>query len=353
MGALEFLLSAVGFIAVIIGIAMIVGSYLSSDRDMDKDGKSTARRLGTIVVIIGILMAFASSCFVIVPAGNVGVADTFGVVGQTPLQPGLHVKLPWTDVYMFTTQVQKYYDTTTGGDKDVAQIDALSNEGLKVTMDIAVNYHIDGNMAPELYRTVGLDYQNVIMKPPVHSVPRDLISKYDAKTLYSASSGNGTENRAKIEQDLFTGISHQVLDESGQSRGIVIEQVYLRNIVLPTTLTTAIESKLSMEQQIQQKQFEVQKQNMESDRMRAEAQGIADANKIIANSLTQSYLEWYAIEMMKSHTGATYFIPINSDGRYSPNPVIPIAGSNAGSNNLNAPSDLVTGLRNTSQMVYA
>ena len=99
-----------------------------------------------------------------------------------------------------------------------------------------------------------------------------------------------------------------------------------------------------MEQQIAQKQFEVQKQEAESNRMRAEARGIADANKIIANSLTQSYLEWYSIEMMKSHPGATYFIPISSNGRYTPEPVLPVDGSMSGNSNMILPANLISNM---------
>ena len=287
--------------------------------------------MAVIAVVVVFVMLMFFGCYTVVPAGNVGVTDTFGVVDDAVLQPGMHLKWPWTSVIMFSTQTQKYLDEGTPGERDVATISAISNEGLTISMGIAVMYHIDPAYAPKLYKTVGPSYPSVLMKNPIHAVPRDIISRHDVKSLYSAVTSN-SEDRAQIEGNLYDGITKGLLDENGKTRGVIIENVYLREIVLPPTLTSAIESKLKMEQQISEKQFEVQKQEMESNRMRAEAKGIADANKIIANSLTQSYLEWYSIEMMKSHTGATYFIPVGSDGRYTPNPVMPISGTGVESN---------------------
>ena len=308
---------------------------------LNDDAKGEAFALVGIFILVMLGLAIFFGLFVTVPAGNVGVTDTFGVVGDDVLQPGLHLKAPWTAVHMFSGQTQKYIDY---GNSDVATITALSNEGLSVSMGVAVNYHLDTTKAPEVYKRIGVNYPSVVMVNPIHSVPRDIISRYDAKTLYSAAQA-GSPDRAKIENELFNGINTGI-NGMGVKDAIVIEQVFIRNIDLPQTLKDSIASKLQMEQEISKKEFEVRKQEMESNRMRVEAQGIADANKIIANSLTSSYLEWYAIEMMKSHTGATYFIPIDSSGRYTPSPVLPISGES--NSNMYVPSDLVSGLRNNS-----
>ena len=299
---------------------------------------------GEMLVLVGVFIAVmvvimvVGGCFTTVPAGNVGVADTFGVVDNNVLQPGLHLKFPWTGVTMMSGQTQKYMDYGSG---DVATITALSNEGLSVSMAIAVNYHLDTKKATEIYKQVGPNYQNIVMVNPIHAVPRDIISKYDVKTLYSASQP-GSADRAKIENELYAGIQDGI-NKGGVRDSIVIEQVFIREIKLPQTLMDSIAMKLSMEQQIAQKQFEVQKQDAESNRMRSEARGIADANQIISGSLTQAYLEWYGIEMMKSHTGATYFIPVDSTGRYNPQTVLPLDGRSTESN---LPSDLVMNLKN-------
>jgi regulator of protease activity HflC (stomatin/prohibitin superfamily) len=296
--------------------------------------------LGGVFLGVMIFLMVVMGCFTTVPAGNVGVADTFGVVDDNVLQPGLHFKWPWTGVTMMSGQTQKYLDY---GNTDTATITALSNEGLSVSMAIAVNYHLDTTKSTEVYKKVGPNYQNIVMVNPIHAVPRDIISKYDAKTLYSASQP-GTADRAKIENELYDGIQRGI-NSGGVKDSVVIEQVFIREIKLPQTLMDSIAMKLSMEQQIAQKQFEVQKQEAESNRMRAEARGISDANKIISGSLTQAYLEWYGIEMMKNHQGATYFIPVDSSGRYNPQTVLPLDGKSTESNFVQ--SDLVASLKNS------
>jgi prohibitin 1 len=332
-------------IAAMIGLAMVSFFHWVSDGDTTKtiirfiasqfekkpkrDGMyndNEPRKFGIgaggIIILLILAAIFVWVTMVaVVPAGYVGVKDTFGVVDKDVFQSGIHLKSPFTGVIPMSIQTQKYMDY---GAADVAKIDGLSNEGLPVSMGIAVNYHLDPTKASDVYKSVGEKYENVILVNPIHAVPRDIIAQYDVKTLYSASAP-GSPDRVRVEGQLFDGIGASV-NRVGVKDAVVIEQVYIRNIDLPQTLKDAISNKLKMEQEIAQKNFEVQKQEKESDRMRAEAQGIADANKIIANSLTPSYLEWYTIEMMKMHSGATYFIPIDSNGRVNPNIVIPVAG---------------------------
>lgn len=75
-----------------------------------------------VILVISVVMGL----FTTIPAGNVGIADTFGVVDDNVFQPGLHLKLPWTTVTMMSGQTQKYLDY---GNSDTATITALSNEG--------------------------------------------------------------------------------------------------------------------------------------------------------------------------------------------------------------------------------
>jgi prohibitin 1 len=275
------------------------------------NGGGGLKLVGAIIVALVLAGIFFGWCLVIVPAGHVGVKDTFGIVAADVFQPGLHIKSPFTAVRDFSIQTQKYYDYGTSGANDVATITALSNEGLPVTIGIALNYHLEPQAVPELYKTVGEEYPVVIMLPSVHAVPRDIISKYDVKTLYSARSETSAD-RAKIEEELFNGIKRNLL-MNGVSRGIVLEAVFIRNIELPAELTDAIKNKLKMEQQIAQKSFEVSVAEKEADRKVAEAEGIAKANRIIADSITPAYLKFYWIESMKENPKAIY-VPVGQDG---------------------------------------
>lgn len=289
-------------------------SGISSSQKRTRGISMEARHVIIGAILVGISLIFLWGwCIAVVPAGAVGVQDTFGVVDKNVLQSGLYVKSPFTKIVSMSVRTQKYMDY---GSSDKAAITALSNDGLSTTMGIAVNYHLVPDKAADIYKNVGENYDAIVMVNPIHSVPRDLISRYDTKTLYSASR-EGSADRATIETELYDGIQKGI-DNLGVSGSIKIEQVSIRDISFPSVYTTAIENKMKMDTEIQQKELEVRKQEMESNRMRAEAQGIADANKIISNSLSAEYLEWYTIEMMKNHQGATYFIPIGEDGRAHP-----------------------------------
>ena len=87
--------------------------------------------------------------------------------------------------------------------------------------------------------------------------------------------------------------------ESLAERGFIVENVLIRGIKLPPTLTNAIEDKLKADQEAQRMEFVLEKSKLEADQKRIEAVGIKDANKIIAEGLTASYIRWYRIEMLK------------------------------------------------------
>lgn len=272
------------------------------------------------VVAVAILSSFGWGLFVAtVPAGTVGIQDTFGSVSPDTLQPGFHIKSPFVSVNMISTRTQKYIDY---GSADVATITALSNDGLSTTMGIAVNYHINPSTAVELYKNVGMNYMDVVMVNPIHSVPRDLISKYSTQTLYSASK-EGSTDRAKLEQELYEGITSR-LNAIGVSESIVIEQVSIRNIDFPQVYKDAITSKMRMDTEIQQKKLEVEKQQMEAQRVVAEAEGEAtaniarargeaEANKLRAESLSDILNQYLWIQTMKDNPKAIY-IPVGENG---------------------------------------
>jgi len=277
----------------------------------DKYGEPRPLRvLGVLFVgVIGtfIVLPLLLNCITTVPAGHVGIQDTFGTVNDNVLEPGFHLKFPFTRIIPMSVQTQKYIDY---GTNDVATIVGLSNEALKTTIGVTMNYHLNPNKAVEVYKTVGTDYITTVLRDPMHTVPRDVMSQYDAKTLYSASTGGA--DRLLVEQRMGDAVRERI-NNVGVKDSITIEQFYIRNIEFPPEFTNARTDQMNMETKIKTKQNEVSVQEMESNRMRAEAQGIADANKIIAGSLSEQYLQWYWLETMKTNPKAIY-IPVNDNG---------------------------------------
>jgi len=240
-----------------------------------------------VVVSLWLLLA----CVVTVPAGSIGVDDTFGVVSDQTRSPGLSLKNPFTSVHIFSVKTLEVLESSA----------VPSKEGLIVSLDVSILYHMQSNMANQIYKTIGDDYLNVFIVPQLRSYIREITSRYDAKALY-------TTGRDNVTIEIFNALEPKLME-----RGIVLEKVLLRDLRLPSTVTDAIEQKLKAEQEALQMQFVLQKETLEAQRKTIEATGIASAQKIINSNLTEAYLKWYWIGALKEDKNVIY-VPIGQDG---------------------------------------
>jgi prohibitin 1 len=252
-----------------------------------------------MVVAVGLLV-FASLilllyCWGSVPAGHVGVANTFGDVSENVLEPGLHFVPFWTNVCRMSIQTQE--------DKETAEVP--TKEGLSVSLDCSLIFSLKPEKAVDVYKGIGENYKAVVVIPQFRSAMRGATVQYEAKDLYTA-------HRAEIEDSLEKSV--RVLLEE---RGISCEKVLLRSITLPATVKTAIEKKLAAEQEALQMEFVIQKEEKEADRKRVEAKGIADSQNIIQGTLTDAYLRYLWVESLKvaaNHNGTIIYVPTGNDG---------------------------------------
>lgn len=249
--------------------------------------------LGAVGIPLVVLAALALTCFAVVGAGQVGVKDTFGNVDATVFGPGFYVKNPLMSVVPMSTQTQNI-DMSGGSD-----LTSLTVEGVTIQMDATVLYHIDPDKAPEIYKTIGADYADVILIPEIRGATRSEIAKYKAEDIYS-------QERVQIAQNITDDLNAKFAANE-RTNGIHVDDFILRKVVLPDQLTQAIQAKQAAEQQIQQKQYQVDVEKAEAQRKVVEAQGIADANKIIDGSLSDNYLRWYAIEQLAGNKNVTIF----------------------------------------------
>ncbi len=248
----------------------------------------------TTAIILLILLALVGGSFIaIIPAGNVGVLDRFGVVSDTVLSPGFNFKDPLTGVHVMNTQTQQIeYKEVTG---------TLTSEGLEIKLDSSVLWHLDPAKAPEIFRSVRGDYLDTKLTPSFMGLLRAEIKKYTAEDIYTNKS---TEIQADVEHQL-----KQELDRTG----IIIERVWLRGIFLPRELQDAITIKQQKQQQAQQMQFTIQQSEQEARRLVIEARGIAEANRIKGESVTPTLVSWEFVQGIKNNPNVLY-VPIGSGG---------------------------------------
>ena len=261
--------------------------------------------LGFIIILLGL----SSSMFKQIDAGKVGVQSLYGSVEPEVLQIGLHVINPLLDVTDFDIQTQNYTMSAVhseGAQEGDDAIRVLSNDGLEVVIDLTVLYRIVPESAPKIFKQIGVNYTDKIVRPVTRTRIRDNAVYYDAVALYSTK-------RNEFQQRIF-----KTIEADFKARGLVLEQLLIRNINLPTSVKASIESKINAEQDAQKMTFVLQKEKQEAERKRVEAQGIADYQKIISMGLTDKQLQYEQIKAQKELAASPNSKIIFMNGKSAP-----------------------------------
>jgi len=283
----------IGFVIIIIGL---VAS--KSDEPMLRKNKSMIKTAGVIVVLIGVSIA----CVVQVEPGQVGVQKLFGKVNNNILESGLNVINPLVKVVMFDVRTENY--TMSGVQDEGAKqgddaIHVLSADGLEVIVDLTVLYKVVPSEAPRILKEVGTDYRNVLVRPICRTKIRDNAVYYDAVALYST------------KRDEFQAKIFSTIESNFKERGLLLEQLLIRNLTLPASVKASIESKINAEQDAQKMTFVLQKERQEAERKRVEAQGIADYQKILSTGLSDKLLQYEMIKAISASPNAKLIFMTN------------------------------------------
>lgn len=278
-----------------------------------------------LIFSLGILI-LGSSCGVI-RQDQVGVRRTLGRVKPKVLTPGAVLFNP------FTTALVKAPIRTV----NLAITASLpSREGLTVNSEISILYKIKSAEFVNILQGVGSDYEDALILPVFRSAAADICSRFDAKDMHSSK-------RALIEKDILQQMMNIL-----EKRGFIIEQVLMKSIQLPSSLSKAIEEKLAAEQDAQRMEFikererkdaerraiqaegekqaqiissEAQKRKLEleaegrANAMKTEAEAIMKANEQINKNLTPAVLKFKQIEAFKHLSGSNNTKVIITDGK--------------------------------------
>jgi len=209
-----------------------------------------------------------------ISTGHVGVLTLFGRVTGEALPEGIHLINPLKRVDEMSIRTQNL--------KEAASVP--SNEGLIMTLDTSLLFRVDSTKAAEVFQTIGLRYLEIVVEPNLRSAVRAVTANHTANALYTGA-------REKVAAEIRSELA-KILGP----RGIIVEDILLRDIQLPALVKASIESKQQAEQESLRMSFILQKEKQEADRKRIEAQGIADFQRIVATNISQQLLEWKGIE---------------------------------------------------------
>jgi prohibitin 1 len=226
-----------------------------------------------LLVIPVILVAIFFSMVKIVPPGHVGVLILFGKV-HSSITEGLHLVNPLVNMELMNVRTQEIFE----------HAEAPSKEGLNVELEVSCLYHLNPQEAMKVYRQIGPNYQEIVVKPQFRSAIRGVTVRHDAKDLYTSS-------REMIANEIFEDLASDM-----DKRGIDVEKILLRRIQLPASVVEAINSKLAAEQEAQRMRFVLAKEEQEAERKRIEAQGIQNFQRIVSQGISDQLLRWKGIE---------------------------------------------------------
>tara|TARA_Y100000741_G_scaffold242431_1_gene185767 strand:- start:596 stop:1423 length:828 start_codon:yes stop_codon:yes gene_type:complete len=226
-----------------------------------------------------VMFSFASSIFYVIESTERAVIFYKfgkGLDKEDVIKPGFGIKAPWNDIYKFDITDNLVEET----------IDVLDGSGLSINVDVTMNFHLSYDSVGEIYETYQFDFLRRLVRPVFRSTVRDVMGRYTAEEIYSTK-------RAEVE-NLIQEEASEVLKQPGNN--IILKSLLIRSITLPAQIKGAIENKLQQEQEALAYQYRLEREKSEAERKRIEANGEANANRIINSSLTPALLKMRGIE---------------------------------------------------------
>jgi len=246
---------------------------------MNQQPQFDLKKLRPIIymVIAVIFLLSVGKFWVTIDSGYSGVLYrlTTGVdVDEPAYGQGLHIILPWNKMHIYEVRQGEKTET----------MNVLSVNLLEIGLDITTFYQPDINKLGYLDVERGMAYDTKVVIPVMRSVVREVIAKYLPEEINSTK-------REIIKKEIMDEATATLADNYVQLNDILI-----RNINLPEKLKSSIEKKLQQEQEALEYEFKIDKERLEADRKRIEAQGIQDFQKIITQSINDKLLRWNGIE---------------------------------------------------------
>ena len=263
---------------------------------MDKLPKAGVPAI-TLIILVVIILAKSA---ITIGSGEAGVLyKTFdgGVVtDQPPLGEGFHIVAPWNKVIIYEIRQQELFE----------KMKVLSSNGLEIQIDASAWYKPITEDLGKLHQEKGENYLERIIQPAIRSAARSVVGRYTPEQLYSSK-------RDAIQEEIYEE-TKKILDK----QYVQLNEVLVRDVTLPGTIKDAIERKLKQEQESLEYEFRLVTAQKEAERQIIEAQGKADANRILSASLTDKILSDKGIEatikLSESNNSKVIVIGSGKDG---------------------------------------
>lgn len=274
---------------------------------MKLKGKIT---IGLIAIVGVVVLVLSFSTFITIQPGFRGVVFrpwTGGLDKNHILNEGVHLIAPWNKVFVYDVREQAIsFTSKSNQNSDYGALDVLDKNGLTIHVEVTVRFYPIYNKIGYIHEQFGKGYVDKLVIPEVRSAVRKIMGQYDAEEIYSTK-------RQEVEQ--------RIIDETENvlsKNYIQMTALLIRSIKIPDNLKTAIEDKLTKQQQALAYQYVVEKEQKEKQRKIIQAEGIAKYNNIVNASMTDKVLRYEGIqatlELAKSENAKIVVIGNGKDG---------------------------------------
>lgn len=260
-------------VLMIISIVLTILAVLVLGYDSDTESWGIRPRM-----LFGLLflLIILFGCFSTIKTGEIGIKVRFGKIISSTTNEGIVFKLPFEEMKKINVKVQKYENE---------EAFSTSTKDLQIVNNIkvSINYQIDGTKAVDLYKTVGTNYQLTVLEPAIQETIKAVISQYTAEELVTKRS------------DVSLAINN-TLNERISSYGINSVAVSINNFDFSESYNQAIEQKAVAEQEVETSKNQLEKAKIDAEKKKVEAQGEAEANALLQQSLTDQIIAQQFIE---------------------------------------------------------
>ncbi len=257
------------------------------------------RYLPSIVIYLMLVTLVAVVLFpyaaVTVPSGHVGVLwKRFG--GGTVLDPrqirdeGLHLIWPWNELFLYDLRLQSITET----------YNAISSDGVSLTSTMNIRFRLQRAAAPVIHQALGPNYPQLLVRPGIGSLTREVMAQYTAEQVYSTARQEIQDKIRSLAQDrLSEKMMERESDEPYRvslSDTVILYDTLVYGIELPVLVVNAINRKIEQYYISEEYMFRVERERRESERKKIEAEGIREFQQIVSQGISDSYLRWRGIE---------------------------------------------------------
>jgi len=253
-----------------------------------------------IVILLVLTIIILAKSAVTVGSGEAGVLyKTFGggvVTDEPALGEGFHLVAPWNKVFVYEVRQQEIFEN----------MQVLSSNGLEIQLEASAWFQPDYANLGKLHQEKGQSYVSRVLQPAIRSAARSVVGRYTPEQLYSSK-------RDAIQDEILEETKKIV-----ESQYVQLNEILVRDVTLPPTIKDAIERKLKQEQESLEYEFRLVTAAKEAEKVIIEAQGKADANRILSASLTDKILQDKGIEatlkLAESNNSKIVIIGSGKDG---------------------------------------